>query len=41
MRGSGLGLAIADELARTSGGRLTAGANEPRGLAVELRLPPP
>ncbi|MFJ4317969.1 ATP-binding protein [Streptomyces lavendulae] len=41
VRGSGLGLAIADEIARTSGGRLTAGANPPRGLAVELRLPAP
>ncbi|MET8754522.1 HAMP domain-containing sensor histidine kinase [Streptomyces sp. NPDC004667] len=41
VRGSGLGLAIADELARAGGGRLTAGANVPRGLAVELRLPPP
>ncbi|MFB0629522.1 ATP-binding protein [Streptomyces sp. AB3(2024)] len=41
VRGSGLGLAIADELARAGGGRLTVGANVPRGLAVELRLPPP
>ncbi|MEU3727257.1 HAMP domain-containing sensor histidine kinase [Streptomyces sp. NPDC031705] len=37
--GSGLGLAIADEIARVSGGRLGVGANEPHGLAVELRLP--
>lgn len=39
--GSGLGLAIADEIARASGGRLGVGGNLPRGLAVELRLPPP
>ncbi|MFI2433070.1 ATP-binding protein [Streptomyces sp. NPDC018693] len=37
--GSGLGLAIADEIARLSGGRLTAARNTPHGLAVELRLP--
>ncbi|MEW1718421.1 HAMP domain-containing sensor histidine kinase [Streptomyces sp. NPDC093109] len=37
--GSGLGLAIADEIARRSGGRLTAAAREPRGLVVELSLP--
>ncbi|MEU1573349.1 HAMP domain-containing sensor histidine kinase [Streptomyces collinus] len=37
--GSGLGLAIADEIARLSGGRLTATPNTPHGLAVELRLP--
>ncbi|MGW1641229.1 ATP-binding protein [Streptomyces lavendulae] len=41
VRGSGLGLAIADEIARTSGGGLTAGANPPHGLVFELRLPPP
>ncbi|WP_405435350.1 HAMP domain-containing histidine kinase [Streptomyces avidinii] len=39
--GSGLGLAIADEIARISGGLLTVGGNEPHGLVVELRLPPP
>jgi signal transduction histidine kinase len=38
--GSGLGLAIADEIARLSGGRLATTRNTPRGLAVELRLPP-
>jgi signal transduction histidine kinase len=37
--GTGLGLAIADEIARLSGGRLTAARNTPHGLAVELRLP--
>lgn len=37
--GSGLGLAIADEIARISGGRLEIGANRPRGLVVEARLP--
>ncbi|MER5184159.1 HAMP domain-containing sensor histidine kinase [Streptomyces sp. NPDC002896] len=37
--GSGLGLAIADEIARISGGRLSAGSSSPHGLAVELRLP--
>ncbi|MFD9204679.1 ATP-binding protein [Streptomyces sioyaensis] len=37
--GSGLGLAIADEIAQISGGRLTAGHNTPRGLAMELLLP--
>ncbi|HET6357828.1 HAMP domain-containing sensor histidine kinase [Streptomyces sp.] len=37
--GSGLGLAIADEIARISGGRLSAGHREPRGLAFELELP--
>ncbi|MET7288035.1 HAMP domain-containing sensor histidine kinase [Streptomyces sp. NPDC005573] len=37
--GSGLGLAIADEIARLSGGRLTARGNDPHGLVVELRLP--
>ncbi|WP_330461424.1 HAMP domain-containing histidine kinase [Streptomyces sp. NBC_00820] len=37
--GSGLGLAIADEIARLSGGRLTASGNVPHGLVVELRLP--
>jgi signal transduction histidine kinase len=37
--GSGLGLAIADEIARISGGRLSAGGSTPHGLAVELRLP--
>ncbi|MEV7523568.1 HAMP domain-containing sensor histidine kinase [Streptomyces sp. NPDC091371] len=40
VRGSGLGLAIADEIARISGGSLGVGANTPRGLVVELRLPP-
>ncbi|MFE2165266.1 ATP-binding protein, partial [Streptomyces sp. NPDC059447] len=39
LAGSGLGLAIADEIARISGGSLDVGANEPRGLVVELRLP--
>ncbi|MBO8191325.1 HAMP domain-containing histidine kinase [Streptomyces oryzae] len=37
--GTGLGLAIAEEIARLSGGRLTAARNTPHGLAVELRLP--
>ncbi|GAA3385663.1 HAMP domain-containing sensor histidine kinase [Streptomyces racemochromogenes] len=41
VRGSGLGLAIADEIARISGGQLGIGGNVPRGLVVELRLPPP
>ncbi|WP_203349300.1 sensor histidine kinase [Streptomyces sp. 3211] len=39
--GSGLGLAIAEEIARISGGRLAVSGNEPHGLVVELRLPPP
>lgn len=39
VRGSGLGLAIADEIARTSGGRLDVSGNAPHGLAVEFRLP--
>jgi signal transduction histidine kinase len=37
--GSGLGLAIADEIARLSGGRLTAARNLPHGLVLELTLP--
>ncbi|MGW1028161.1 HAMP domain-containing sensor histidine kinase [Streptomyces sp. NPDC002577] len=37
--GSGLGLAIADEIARISGGRLSASGSSPHGLVVELRLP--
>ncbi|TDD65377.1 sensor histidine kinase [Actinomadura rubrisoli] len=39
--GSGLGLAIAAELAKASGGTLAVLPNTPRGLIVELRLPPP
>ncbi|MBA2950578.1 HAMP domain-containing sensor histidine kinase [Streptomyces himalayensis] len=37
--GSGLGLAIAHEIARISGGQLSARSSSPHGLAVELRLP--
>ncbi|MEU8774163.1 HAMP domain-containing sensor histidine kinase [Streptomyces sp. NPDC048606] len=40
VRGTGLGLAIAEEIARIGGGALRAGAVEPHGLSVELRLPP-